>query len=339
MTGTPRVWRPGSLKGVDGVAEAVAAKDLNNLYLTSCYFAERERYQAFCALYAVMRVVDDRVDDVLARGRPPDETRRTAIGLEAWERLVSARLSGVGPDPTDFELCSELRAPALMEAFAGAMQSFPIDERLWNNFFSAMREDLTRSRFHTYDEFVRYAEGATVAPTTVYLWLIAAERGPAGSPFRLPSGFDVYTCGRNLGLFAYIAHVLRDLAADLRTGTEGLLYLAGDDMAAHGVTEDLLRSDLAAGRASAPVRALVGDLAERATARLAEGRRRVGELQARLSADRAFILELIIRIYRETIERIAACEYDPMTGRHRLSDDEKSKIARDVAAAMSVTRA
>jgi phytoene synthase len=221
-----------------------------------------------------------------------------------------------------------------MDSFAQAIGCFAIDQRLWDNFFAAMREDLTRSRFATYAAFLRYAEGATVSPTTVYLWLIAAERDDRQT-FQLPPDFDVFGCGRNLGLFAYIAHVLRDLAADLATGTCGLVYLAADDMAAHGVTEEMLRRDLAAERASAPVRALVQDLSERATRELVEGRARVYALRSRLTGDRVFILELIIRIYRETIDKLAACNYDPMTGRHRLSDAEKSRIAVEVAAAMA----
>ena len=67
------IWCPGSLSGTDGTAEAIAAIDFNNLYRTSCYFVDPERYRAFCALYAIMRVVDDRVDEVLAQGCPEEE--------------------------------------------------------------------------------------------------------------------------------------------------------------------------------------------------------------------------------------------------------------------------
>jgi hypothetical protein len=32
-----------------------------NLYRTSCFFRDMERHRAFCAQYAIMRLVDDRV--------------------------------------------------------------------------------------------------------------------------------------------------------------------------------------------------------------------------------------------------------------------------------------
>ena len=87
-----------TVDAADSVAEAVAAKDLNNLYRTSCYFADSERYVAFCALYAVMRIVDDRIDDVLARGCIPDEANRERGVLDAWQRLITALLEGEPPD-------------------------------------------------------------------------------------------------------------------------------------------------------------------------------------------------------------------------------------------------
>ncbi len=48
--------------GTHSVAEEIAAEDLNNLYISSCFFKDPEKYSAFCAYYAVMRVVDDRIE-------------------------------------------------------------------------------------------------------------------------------------------------------------------------------------------------------------------------------------------------------------------------------------
>jgi phytoene/squalene synthetase len=46
------------------VTEAIASKDHNNLYITSLFFKDRLKYKAFCAFYAVMRIVDDRIDNL-----------------------------------------------------------------------------------------------------------------------------------------------------------------------------------------------------------------------------------------------------------------------------------
>jgi|TARA_B100000745_G_scaffold298025_2_gene245940 phytoene synthase len=325
------IWRPGSLSGADGTAEAIAAKDFNNLYRTSCFFVDPERYRAFCALYAIMRVVDDRVDEVLAQGCPKEEAILERTVLDAWQRLVEATLSQKSPNLHDLEMCRDPRAPELFDAFSRAYKQFPVKRQLWDNFFDAMGEDLRRTRFETYSDFVRYAQGATVAPTTVYLYLIASERSDNDEVFRVASDFMLDSCGQKLGLFAYIVHVLRDLRRDLETGKTGLLYLAGDDMAHRGVNEQLLATDLAAGRASQPLKDLVRDLVDRAQIMLEEGKLVAGTLQNRLSPDRLFVLELIIRIYSETIAKIIACSYDLMTEQHRLTTTEKESLARDVA--------
>ena len=337
MTGTLRqVWTPGSLAGAGAVAESIAAKDLNNLYRTSCFFADADRYQAFCGLYAVMRLVDDRIDSQLAGGLDPEGVGRERRALDAWDRLVAAAtISGPLAD-TDLDATGEPRARAVLEAFGQGITRFPTSPELWAHFFEAMREDLTRERFQTFDAFLHYARGATVAPTTVYLYLIVADPDADGV-YRVPASFDLRECGRNLGLFAYIGHMLRDLRKDLATGTRGLIYLAADDMATHGVSEAMLRQDADAGHASTAVTALVRDLVGRARARLRDGRTQLKALDGRLSADREFILRLIVELYTATIEKIASSGYDPMAGQHALTDREKERLALAVAGGAGVT--
>lgn len=325
-------WRPGSLRGVDGVAEAVAARDLNHLYRTSCYFSERSRYTAFCTMYAIMRVVDDRVD--AARVDPAftsDSLRRESRVVDAWARVVDSSLAGRSPSGCDLAEVEYRGAEELADALLRAAQVFPVPAVLWSNFFSAMRRDLREPRFTRFEEFIEYSEGAAVAPTTMYLYLIAAERQSDGLAYRVSPDCDVVTLGRALGRFAYLAHVLRDLRQDLESGDRGLLYLAADDMARHGVSESRLAADVASHRASPPVRALVRELVGRAWRFLAVGRTGMRALERRLSQDRAFVLGLIVRTYEEVLKKIVACSYDPISGSHRLTETDKRRIALQVA--------
>jgi phytoene synthase len=332
-TAIEAVWAPGALSGADGVVESIAAKDLNNLYRTSCYFRDKKRYQAFCAMYAVMRVVDDRVDNLLAQPRPACSALAHARKVvTAWHRVVSACLSGCQPASEDVGGCDHPYANELLLAFVDAVEQFPVPVQLWDDFFAAMRQDLAGNRFGTYGQFLEYAAGAAVAPTTIYLHLICAEPRGREHVFDVPQGFDVMRCGRALGRFAYLAHVLRDLRQDLATGEHGLLYLAADDMAAHGVSLASLRRDARAGTASPQQRALVRDLADRASTLAQEGRRCLAAIDGRLSVDRAFVLELIVRVYERVLSKIASCSYDVMGERHRLTSGEKKRIALEVAA-------
>lgn len=328
---------PDPLHEAYSLAESIAARDLNNLYLTSRFFADPVRYRAFCVFYAVMRLVDDRVDELCARsGVPEAERRRVADEVEGWRQAVEAAYrDGAGAEtPWVLERGSGPigeepgAARSMLAAFVDSNARFRVPRDLWRNFFDAMHRDLRDERFATYDDFLDYADGATVAPTTIYLVLLASERPSetGDAPYEPAPGFDVLECGRQLGLFAYLTHILRDLPQDLAAGERGLLYLAEEDMDRFGVTEETLREDLARGAAGRGLRGLLEELGRRARGHLERGRALLGALEGRLTPDCAFISKLIVGIYEGALERIAAAEFDPFPETHRLGFEEKQRI-------------
>ena len=324
---------PFRLSGTARVSEAIAARDNNNLYRACRFFRDVERYQAFCAYYAVMRVVDDRVDSLPSRAAlTPDELAVEYRILQNWRQAVLACHRGerpvLGQSPLD--TFGHQQAGYLLQALADAFRRFPVPIELWNNFFEAMNRDVERVRFATYQEFLQYAEGATVAPTTIGLFLLAAQKQDDGQ-YRQPSNFDLVRCGRALGMFAYLGHILRDLPDDLAAGKEGMLYLAADDMRRRQLTETMLFDNLTAGRSSEALRNLTAELIQRAHDALAEGQIYLTGFKGRMDRDCAFILQLIIAIYKAVLNKIAACGYDTLARRHRLTRGEKEHIALKVA--------
>jgi hypothetical protein len=150
-----------------------------------------------------------------------------------------------------------------------------------------------------------------------------ASANEGGPPRYAPrEAFDAVGCGRHLGRFAYLTHVLRDLPPDLAAGERGLLYLAADDMERFGITEKALRRDLARGRASPGVRELLAELGGRARGHLERGRALLGGL----SPDRAFILTLIVAIYEEALKRLEVRGHDPFPERHRLGVRDQRRV-------------
>jgi len=321
-------------RGLDGphaVSEVIAAKDRNNLYLTSCYFVDPERYRAFCALYAVMRVVDDRVDDLAINGQLSNAQLEIEHQvLAAWREAFFCAVRGETLSTEILVRCDFPQSGELLQAAAVAMEKFPIPHLIWQNFFDAMERDIERPDFETWEEFLDYCEGATVAPTTIYLYLIASAPSNTGV-YLPPEDFDILECGRALGIFAYIGHILRDLDLDLAVGSDGLLYLAKDDLARFGVSRETLLEDLGNKATSAPAIALAKELADRAWRFRDAGRKLTLSAAGKLEPDCAFILELIVTIYEETLVKIAAGSHDLLAGRHRLSMDEKTRITKEVA--------
>jgi hypothetical protein len=72
----------------------------------------------------------------------------------------------------------------------------------------------------------------------------------------------------------------------------------------------------------------------RARGFLEEGRLCLEPLRGRLPVDCAFVLELIIVLYEETLNKLEACGGDPFGGRHRLGDVEKYGIVLSTARAV-----
>ena len=74
------------------VTEAIASKDRNNLYVTSTFFRGHIKYRAFCAYYAIMRVVDDRIDNLPSQSSRCAELRKRELapvsGIKAALRRV-----------------------------------------------------------------------------------------------------------------------------------------------------------------------------------------------------------------------------------------------------------
>lgn len=314
------------------LAESIASRDHNNLYLASRFFVDPQRYTAFCVYYAIMRVVDDRVDDLSARRPvPTDELESVEREVAAWRGAVRRTYAGP-PDPAVPEHAPLGGNAPLLLAFRDALRRFPVPESLWENFFDAMERDLHEPRFGSFAEFLDYAEGATVAPTTIYLCLLASSRrGAEGEKYEVPQDFELLECGRHLGLFAYLVHILRDLPQDLSAGETSLVYLAADDMAAFGVTDETLAEATAEGAASDRLRGLLAELGHRARGYLESGRALVVPLKGRISPDCAFVLELIIGLYEELLRRLAIQEFDPFPGRHRLGLNDKRKLVMEIA--------
>lgn len=317
---------------IDEITEAIASKDRNNLYVASSFFRDPVKFRAFCAYYAVMRVIDDRVDNL-----PSPDSRTATLQkheldiLTAWERVVESGCNGTYPDASLLKSCDFADAEAVYESFMESYRALPVPMDLWKSFFAAMRSDLLDGEFASWADFAVYAEGATVAPTTIYLWLIMARRNATKDLYDIPQDLDVFACGRHLGIFAYLAHIVRDLALDVTSST-ARLCIAREDMLAHGVSLETLRNEALNGRASHATRRLVAELLRRARRHLAHGRALALPAYRSIESDSHFILDLIIAMYEQLVEKIESTGCDPMADRHRLTELEKAEVVRRVAA-------
>lgn len=314
------------------VTEAIASKDCNNLYITSSFFKDPIKYRAFCDYYAIMRIMDDRVDSLPSPGNRSAELINRELGVvSSWEQMIRSCCHSVYPSASLLASCDYSEIEVIYESFVDSYRVFPVPMELWTNFFAAMRSDIVANEFVHWTDFLTYAEGATVAPTTIYLLLIVAHRYDAKNSYDIPQEFDLYGCGRHLGLFAYLGHIIQDLATDI-TETKTRLCLTREDMLSHNVSTEMLKIEVLNQKASKETRGLVEELIHRARWHLAQGRALVKPIHHLLERDSKFILELIITMYEQVILKIESNNYDPMTKRHHLTRRDKAGIVSQVAA-------
>lgn len=312
------------------VIEAIASKDRNNLYITSSFFKDPIKYKAFCSYYAVMRIVDDRIDNLsLPANHDKEIFDRELDVVDAWEQMIILCQQGKYPSGLQIEACDFNKAEAVCESLIAAFQAIPVPIKLWSNFFKAMRSDINASDFERWSDFLDYAEGATAAPTTIYLLLIAAQQNKANNQYELPDGFDFHRCGRYLGIFAYLAHIIRDLAEDIKNVKR--LCITREDMVEHRLSPERLRIEVLRNQASPETCSLVIEILQRARNYLLKGKALTLQIQDFLDLDCRFILELIIRMYEQIIAKIEFSGFDPMGKRHYLTRKEKTNIVHSVA--------
>jgi len=177
-----------------------------HLYRVARLFPDPERYRAFCALYASMRWVDDRVDDKLT----------DLAGLKRWDREIEDAFGGTA-SATEF-------GPALSDTLA----RFEFPDEPWRNLSVSMGYDLHARGFPTYADFKQYAEGATVSPAAIFATLLLMR--PAGDRFVPAHTYDkIRDAVRDAATGCYEVHIIRDACEDLQAQRN---YFPQDELAA-----------------------------------------------------------------------------------------------------------
>jgi len=253
-----------------------------HLYRVARLFPDEERFDAFCALYASMRWVDDRVD----------EKQTDMDGLDAWEREIDTAFSG-GVLTSPF-------GPAL----ADTLSRFPLTPEPWSRLLAAMRFDLQNDGFATYEEFIQYAQGATVAPASLFAALLLMR--PDGDRWQLVLPYGaIRDAVRDAAVVCYEVHILRDAREDLSAARN---YFPRDELAAYhldpaGPLTDAWRSYLRAYgmRVRGSWRPAVAHMTG---------------IEPPMTDRERLMLHLLVEFYGESLQKIIRLNFDVWSDRH-----------------------
>ena len=161
------------------------------------------------ALYGFARYADEIVDDLASTLSPQEK----ADVLRTWSSGVLSDLSaGKSND-------------AVGAALVDTVSRFKIPHQHFVDFLRSMEMDLTVSTYANYEALSEYVYGS------------AAVIGLEMVPILGALSDDAYESAKKLGIAFQLANFIRDVGEDL---DRGRIYLPLDELAAHGVTEEML---------------------------------------------------------------------------------------------------
>ena len=161
------------------------------------------------ALYGFARYADEIVDDLASTLSPQEK----ADVLRTWSSGVLSDLSaGKSND-------------AVGAALVDTVTRFDIPHQHFVDFLRSMEMDLTVSTYANYEALSEYVYGS------------AAVIGLEMVPILGALSDDAYESAKKLGIAFQLANFIRDVGEDL---DRGRIYLPLDELAAHGVTEEML---------------------------------------------------------------------------------------------------
>lgn len=239
----------------------------------------RQRREDISVFYAFCRVVDDIADDP---GRTREERQ---ADLEQWKRAVESSV----------ESESSL-APPVREIIA----RYALNVEDFREIIAGVEMDLDGARYGTWEGLRLYCHRVASVVGLVSLGIFGA-RQPAARDYAL-----------NLGLALQLTNILRDVGQDFANG--GRIYLPEEELARFGVS----RADIAAGRRTDGLLALMDFQAERARGFYHEAARQLP------AADRKSLIaaEIMRAVYSRLLEKMAKDRwrvFDRRYSLHRLT--------------------
>ncbi len=253
-------------------------------------FWDRPRYDAFRVCYRSMRYIDDLVDDRKVSGEPITDTE-----VAIYENQIQYWVSAIGERPVREESLVEL---------AETIDRFAIPSWPWERLCKAMIYDLKHDGFHNFRGFLRYTEGAAIAPASVFTHLCGVQ-GDDTQGFSPPT-YDIRQLARPLALFSYLVHIVRDFEKDQLSG---LNYFAADMLQSRSLTPKDLRRAAETCKIPDSIRDLIGAYRAAADYYRNKARKTLDILAVSLEPRYRLSLEVIYGLYMLVYERI-----DPVSG-------------------------
>lgn len=273
-------------------------------------FWDSDRYRAFTICYRSMRAIDDLVDD----------RKTSGAKISAGEAADIARMI----DDWLESMCGGRPRDSFDREFLDVRDRFAIPLWPWKRLRNAMVYDIQHDGYRNFLTFLRYTEGAAVAPAAIFTHLCGVRQGRGG--YERPV-YDIRWSARPLAVFSYLVHIIRDFQKDAR---RDLNYFALDMLGHYSLTVEDLSRIARGGQISPSFRGLIGRYRSIAEYYRQSARKRIDSVIPCMLPRYQLSMEIIYALYHQIFERI-----DPDNG--TFSGPELMPSAGEVKARLELT--
>ena len=258
-------------------------KDHPNILIAATFW-EEDRYNAAIICYKFMRMIDDLIDNYKTANQKiaPEERGKLIADVTNWLRMA-VDFSNNSPQGKELaEIIERFRIPVWpLEAFA-----------------RSMIYDINNDGFPSLEEFLDYAQGASVAPASIFVHLagLTCLNGEYSEP-----GFDVRESATPCAIFSYIVHIIRDFQKDQMNN---LNYFPESLMAKYGLSRVDLREIANGQPVTSNFRSMIREYLFVADEYRQKTSEMIKKIRPLMSLRHQISLEVIFELYMMVFERI-----------------------------------
>jgi len=252
--------------------------------LIAASFWEKDRYEAAQICYQFMRKIDDMIDDRKALIDSLDDCEKELFTdqVNDWIECLQGKT---------------INEPLLGEVIR-IISTYNIPLNLFQSFAKSMIYDIHHDGFPDFDSFLQYAEGASVAPASVFLHLCCLN--DEHTKYVMPT-LDLLSLARPCAIFSYIVHILRDFQIDQQNN---LNYFALDILKDNNLFPEDLKKMAQKGNISQDFRNVIKTYCKYAEVYKQETEKAIKELAPFLHPRYLLSLRIIFSLYLEVYNRI-----------------------------------
>lgn len=247
-------------------------------------FWEDERYDDGKICYQSLRIIDDLIDNWKStnQGMSKVEKQKFIEIVNNWTEAINYK------KPRN----------SIQKQLIDIINKYRISQWPLKAFSESMIYDINHNGFRTLPVFLRYAEGATVAPVSIFMHFcgIVKENDQYNPPH-----FDVRKAARPGALFCYLVHIIRDFQKDQMNNLNFFPY---DLLKENGLSLQKLKEIAAGGEINLGFRNLMKKYCEIAEYYRCETRKTIEKISPFLEPRYRLSLEIIYTLYLQIFKRI-----------------------------------